>query len=201
MQRSSTVLRFILDNLGWMAASLLLAIIVWYVATSQQNPVEQQRLPNRVPIQTLTDDGVMIVDTPVNTAQVTIRAPRSVFDVIQTEDINVEADLTKLQPGKTYTVPLRATLSNARRGIITDIQPSQITVTLARRIEQLVNVNVVQTADPPPGFTATETPSVPAAKVIGPEASVKRVVAAQARISLLDQRTGFTRGVTLVAVH
>src|SRR5579871_4973270 len=185
MQRSSTVIRFLLDNLGWMVASLLLAVIVWYVATSQENPVEQQRLPNRVPVQTLTDPGIMIVDVPVNTAQVTIRAPRSVFDVIQTEDISVVADLTKLQPG-THTVPLTASLSNARRGIITDIQPSQITVTLARQIEQLVNVNVVQTADPPPGFTASETPSVPAAKVIGPEASVKRVVAAQARISLQD---------------
>src|SRR5260370_25063752 len=104
MQRSSTVLRFILDNLGWMVASLLLAIIVWYVATSQQNPVEQQRLPNRVPIQMLTDDGVMIVDTPVNTAQVTIRAPRSLLDVVQTEDINVMADLTKRPPG-THPVP------------------------------------------------------------------------------------------------
>src|SRR5258708_4951125 len=200
MQRSSTVLRFFIDNFGWMVASLLLAIIVWYAATSAQNPVEQQRLPNRVPIQMLTDDGVMIVDTVVDTAQVTIRAPHSVFDVLQTEDINVVADLTRLQPGKTYTVPLKASLSNARRGVITDIQPSQITVPLARRIEQLVNVNAVQIADPPPGFTASETPSVPAAKVIGPETSVKRVVAAQARISLLDQRTGFTRVVPLVAV-
>src|SRR5438270_816325 len=162
MQRSSTIIRFLLDNLGWMVASLLLAIIIWYVATSQQNPVEQQRLPNRVPILMLTDPGMMIVDTPVNTAQVTIRAPRSVFDVLQTEDINVTADLTKMSPGP-HTVPLKATLSNARRGIITDIQPSQITVTLARQIEQLINVNVVQTADPPPGFTATETASVPAA--------------------------------------
>jgi YbbR domain-containing protein len=200
MQNRPTVLRFVLDNLGWLLGSILLSTIVWYIASSAQNPVEQRRLSNRIDIQVQADDGVLIVNESADTAQVTVRAPRSVFDVLSSEDISVVADLTKYQPGKKYTVPLQARLSDARRGVITDIQPSQITVELARRSEHLVNIVVVRTAEPPPGFNATETLSVPNAKIVGPDNVVNSVVTAQARINLQDQRAGFARTVPLIAV-
>ena len=200
MQNRPTVLRFVLDNLGWLFGSILLSTIVWYIASSAQNPVEQRRLANRIDIQVQADDGVLIVTKSADAAQVTIRAPRSVFDVLSSEDISVVADLTKLQPGKKYTVPLQARLSDARRGVITDIQPSQITVELARRSEHLVNIVVVRTAEPPPGFNATEALSTPNAKIVGPDNLVNIVVAAQARISLQDQRAGFARTIPLIAV-
>ncbi len=191
--------RFLVDNLGWMAGSLVLAVIVWYVATSGQNPIEQRRLPGGVPIHILTDENALVVGTPPSTAEVTIRAPHSVWDVLSPSDVNVVADLTKKEPG-TYTVPLMATLSDARHGAIIDIQPRQITVQIARRSEQLVSITVVKTADPPPGFTATITPSEPNAKIVGPETNVKQVASVVARISLQDQRSGFSRAVPLLAL-
>src|SRR5205823_2749635 len=113
--------------------------------------------------------------------------------------ISVKADLTKHGPGK-YTIPLTASLSEARHGLVTDIQPSQITVELARRSEHLVSINVVRIAEPPPGFVATSIPGDTAARITGPETLVNKVVAAQARVSLQDQRVGFTRRVPLVPV-
>jgi YbbR domain-containing protein len=199
MQNRSSALRFFLDNLGWLAGSLLLAVIVWYVAWSAQNPVEQRRLPSSVPIQVLTNDDMLVVGTPPATAEVTIRAPHSVWDVLEAQDVSVVADLTKKQPG-TYTVPLTATLSDARRGAVVDIQPSQITVQIARRSEQLVSITIVRTSEPPPGFTATITPAEPNAKIVGPETDVKRVATVAARISLQDQRSGFSRVVPLTAL-
>jgi YbbR domain-containing protein len=199
MQNSPSAFRFIRDNLGWMVGSLLLSVIVWYVASAAQNPVEQRRLPSQITVQLNTDEGMLVVGEVETTAQVTVRAPRSVWDVLAAEDIGVVADLSKRGPGK-YTVPLVATLSKARHGIVTDIQPSQITVELARRSEQLVSVNIVRMAEPPPGFVANPTPADSAARIVGPETLVTKVVAVQARISLQDQRTTFTRSVPLVAV-
>src|SRR5215813_12618930 len=109
MQNRSSALRFVLDNLGWMAGSLILATLVWYVATSGQDPVEQRRLQGGVPIQILTDDDALVVGTAPSTAEVTIRAPHSVWDVLAPQDVSVVADLTKKQPG-TYTVQLKASL-------------------------------------------------------------------------------------------
>ncbi|MEP7289462.1 MAG: CdaR family protein [Chloroflexota bacterium] len=199
-QNRSPFITFLRENLGWMLGSLLLAVIVWYIASSAQNPVEQRRMPARLPIQVLTDTGLLVVNSnTLTTAQVTIRAPRSVWDVLEADDVSVVADLTKHQPGK-YTIPLTATLSSARHGSIIDIQPSQITVEVARRGERLVTISAVQTADPPPGFTATSTLSESSARIVGSDADVNSVDKVLARINLQDQRVGFSRAVPLVAV-
>jgi YbbR domain-containing protein len=199
MQDRPTWLTFVQTNFVWMIGSLILATVVWYLASSAQNPVEQRRLTARLPINVQTDEGMIVISRTSETAQVTIRAPRSVWDILAPDDVSVTADLTKRQPGK-YTIPLGAALSNARHGLITAVQPSQITVEIARRAEQLVSVNVVRTADPPPGFVATATSVDVTARIVGPETSVKRVVAAEARINLQDQKVGFSRLVALVAV-
>ncbi len=199
MKERPTALRFILDNLGWLLGSLTLAVVIWYVASSAQNPVQQRRMADRLPIKIVMDDGLLVVNSPATTAQVTVRAPQSVWDVLEADDISVVADLSKRQPGS-YTIPLTATLSNARHGTVTDIQPSQITVELARRSEQLVNVTVIQVAEPSPGFTASTTVSDPTAKIVGPEAAVKQVAAVQASVNVQDQRVSFSRVVKLSAV-
>ncbi len=199
MQNRPTVLRFLLDNLVWMLASLVLALAVWYAAVSAQNPVEQRRLSPRVSIQILKDDGILVVNKPIDAALVTIRAPRTVWDVLEPEDVSVVADLTRRAPG-TYTVELHATLSGARQGLVTDIQPSQITVELARRSEQLVDIDVFRTSEPPLGFTSTYTLSDKQTLVVGPDSQVKQVASAQARVSLQDQRSRFTRVTPLVPV-
>src|SRR5438128_11927226 len=141
VQNRPATLRFVLDNLGWMLGSLALAVLVWYAAVSAQNPVEQRRFPSRVPIQILKDEGLLVANTPPEVALVTVRAPRSVWEVLEPEDISVVADLTKLSPG-VHTVELRGFLSPARQGVVTDMQPSQITVELARRSDKLVNIEV-----------------------------------------------------------
>jgi YbbR domain-containing protein len=199
MQTRPGVSRFILDNLGWMLSSLAVAVVIWYAAVSAQNPIEQRRFPARLPIQMLKDDSLLVVNNPPDTALVTVRAPRSVWDVLEAEDISVTADLTKLAPG-THKVVLQGILSPSRQGMVTDIQPAEITVELARRFEQLVNIDVIRTAEPPPGLTSSYTLSDKEARIVGPENKVKQVVGAQARISLQDQRTGFSRTVPVIPV-
>jgi len=200
MRNRPATLRFLLDNLGWILVSLILAVMVWFAAVSAQNPVEQRRLAARLPIRMTTPEGLMIVNEPPDTAFVTIRAPRSVWDVLVADDVNVTADLSNKVPGM-YTIPLQAALSSTRRGQITDIQPSQSTVELARRLEQLVNVELIRTAEAPSGFTtASYTLSDNQARVVGPENQVKKVALAQARVSLQDQRRPFSQTVRLIPV-
>ncbi len=199
MQERSPVVRFLADNLLWMLGSIALATVVWYVAWSGQNPVQEKNFPDRIPVQFQTDQDLIVVSPESATALVTIRAPQSVWNVLEPEDIGVMADLTNMQPGS-HTVALKGMLSEARHGSVVDIQPSQITVEIARRAEQLVNVNVIKITEPPPGFMASFTASDATTKVVGPEDVVKTVVAAQARIDLQDQQNSFSHLVKLIAV-
>jgi YbbR domain-containing protein len=193
-------LRFLLDNLGWLIVSVLTASVIWYVAVSAQNPVEQRRLSERLRIEYDKSDELLFVITPPETAQVTVRAPKSVWEVLSPEEIHVIADLSKCESNKICTVELRGTLSPARQGTVTDIQPSQIQVELAPRKEKKVTIEVIRTAEPPPGLESTPTLSDQEALITGPESKVDQVVGAQARVSLQDRRARFQQLVRVIPV-
>ncbi len=182
-----------------MIGSLALAVLVWYAAVSAQNPVEQRRFPSRILIKMLTDEGMLIVNDAPQTAVVTVRAPRTVWDVLEAGEIQVEADLTKLGPG-THTVQLRGSLLEARQGVITDIQPAEVTVELAKRGDKLVSIEVIRVSEPPPGLTSSPKLSVNQARITGPEDLVKQVASAQARIELQERRTSFSETVRVIPV-
>ncbi|MCC7207432.1 MAG: hypothetical protein IT323_09005 [Anaerolineae bacterium] len=199
-QPRSPFRRFVLDNLGWLLVSLALASVIWYAAVSAQNPVEQRRFTQRVPVEIRTDPGMLIVNRPQQlTALVTIRALRSAWNEIATENISVVADLSGLGPG-VYNVELVGALAGVRGGAVVSVDPRTASLELQRREEKRVNVEVQFAQEPPVGYTANATSAEPTALVSGPAASVEKVAAAVARISVGERRTGFSQDVTLLAV-
>ncbi len=191
--------RFILDNTAWLLGSLLLAVFVWFAAVNQQNPVEQQRFRDRIPIQVLKDETLLIVNQPPP-AQVVVRAPRTVWDILDANDITITADLRGKPAGK-YVVSLVPSLSPSRQGVVSEVQPSQVTIELAKRSEQVFNITIEPIQQPPVGFFVdSTTPSETTARVSGSEAQVKQVVAVLARVNLADQDKSVTRTIPLEAV-
>jgi YbbR domain-containing protein len=197
--KPTTPRRFIIENAVWLLGSTLLAVIVWFAAVNQQNPVQQQRFRDTIRVNVLKDDTMLVVNPPLP-VQVVIRAPSTVWTILQDDDITVNADL-RGKPAGSYTVALTAALSSARLGAVSEVLPSQITIELAKSSEQVFNVNVSAIQSPPVGFQiANAKPSVPTTKVSGSEAQVKRVAAVEARMNLSDQSKPVTRTVDLLAV-
>jgi YbbR domain-containing protein len=199
---SPSVWRTLLSNVGWALGSLLLALVVWYSATAAQNPITERRFPGRLPIKVLLaqDQSMMVIKQDMTTAQVTIRAPESVWNTLEADSITVTADLTNQAPGS-HTITLDAKLPDNVHGIITEIEPPQIIIETARQSEAKFNITVKPTADPPVGYKAgTMTTDQPTALVTGPEDIVKHVVGVQARLSLQDLRNHVSRVVALVAI-
>lgn len=199
MRTRSPLIRFIVDNLGWLLASVALASLIWYAAVTAANPIEQRRLAQRVAVELRYDPGMIILNRQPTTVQVTIRGLRSMLNEIAPENISVIADLTNRGPD-TYTVPLSGALVGVRGGAIVSIEPSRITVELERRDEKRVNIAVVFTQDPPVGYTAAATPAEPNVLVSGPASRVDQVTAVQARINLEGRRTPFSLTTPLIAV-
>lgn len=185
--------RVVLENLAWLIGSLLLAIFVWISATVEQNPVQVSRFPQRVPIQIETDEGMIVTNSPITSAQVVLRAEASVWETLETQDINIVADLRGKSPG-TYVAELQIDVATSRRVVVEDFQPRQITVAIDQAAEALIPVEIEMRNNPPTGFEVTETTfDTPEVRITGPAGAVSRVVAAQASVNLLNERNPLTR--------
>lgn len=186
-------------NLLWLLGSFALAIFVWYAAVNQQNPIIQQRYTSRIAVKVLKDDSLLVTDSPAP-VQVVIRAPRSIWDALDANDIAVTADLRGKGPG-TYTVQLDAALAPNRYGAISEVQPASASVTLVKRSEAAFTVTLVALRPPPVGFeVGSSTFNEGTAKVTGSEDAVRRVASVVARIDLSDQTRTIARTIPLLAI-
>ncbi len=200
MQNQPTLRQVIVTNLLWFLGALILAFIVWFIATSQSDPFEQWRLSERVPIHLTPDAGLIITNQNEfpSTAAVQLQGPRSVHQVLASDDVYISADLTGLGPGE-HTVQLQWKV--AKQASVVALTPSQITVKLEVQETQLKPVRVDITTQPPLVYNASapvlDSPQV---EVTGPESRVAQVVEAVAQVSLENQRSAYENDVRVTPV-
>ena len=196
MRRNTDLNRIVFNNLLWFLASLILALVVWGIATTSTNPVQERSYPP-ITIQVVPDPGLLIVDQDTRSARVTVRTQQSILSLLTAADIVVRADLAGLGPG-THTIELDVDV--ARRAEA-DTQPRQITVSLEEEQSQQVRItaNVVQ--DQPPGYTRGDiTFDVSQVMVRGAASKVQQVVEAQTILDLNNQRDTLEQDVRLIPV-
>lgn len=186
----------LINNMLWFAASLALAVLVWFVATLEANPVGEARYA--VEVQILKDDGTIITNTPRSTVQVFVQAQANVLNLLDAEDIVVTADVRGREPG-TYTIPLGVSIARPARA---DTQPAQITVALEQLVtrQKPVRVDVVS---PSANFDTQDLQqSVVQVEVSGSMERVSAVAELLASVDLSDQRTEGTvdRTIQLIPV-
>lgn len=184
----------IIHNLLWFVASLVLAILVWFVATIEANPIEE-RVFTRVPIVIVPDEGLIVTNVSSELTRVIVRAQASTLQLLQTDDIIVRVNLSGLDAGE-YTVPL---IVETARSASTDTQPTQITISLERVVAQQKAL-VVEAIPPAVNYNYEILQDQFQAEVSGaPErvASVARVVG---QIDLSSDNEDVQRSVSLVAL-
>ncbi|MBN2471128.1 MAG: hypothetical protein JXN59_10420 [Anaerolineae bacterium] len=200
MKRLPPWVRNLAGNLLWLAGALLLAVFVWIAATTMEDPVESRSFPQRVPIDILTDDGMIVTNDPVSSIQIVLRARSGVWDTLATSDILVTADLTGYAPG-THTVDLDIDFTSVNRIVVEDFQPRQITVVLDQAAERLVPIDAEIRSEPPTGFEIADIGfDKQEARVTGPATQVDQVTSATIRLILEGERNAFTRNYRLFAL-
>ena len=201
--RRNVVVQFIVSNLGWMLASILLAVMIWVAANMANDPVVQDQL-GQVHVQFNLPEGFVVTAQPdVSTVVAVIRTTRSQWDLMVPEDVLVTADLTHhSQPG-TYTVELNAEIAKPMRGKVVALRPNVWNVTIDREVEQRLPIQVVVTNDPPLGYTypANLTCSDTEVTVQGSAAMVASVDHVEARLNLSDDVNPTTKTVNLTPVQ
>ena len=184
----------LINNLGWKAASLVLAFALWLVVNNMGDPTIPQTYYN-IPIKLLndeliTDSGQMyeFLDKTDVIERVTIRAPRSVISNLDESNIVATADVSQLSSLDTITIKL---ITNRYGSEIESIKGSIDTVKLNiedKRTKTLALKSAV-TGSVDEGYLVGDiTPEQNLVRISGPESVVNKITKAAIDVDV----TGFT---------
>ncbi|HRT31165.1 MAG TPA: CdaR family protein [Anaerolineae bacterium] len=182
------------QTLSLAALSLVLAFFFWAVATETSDPTEERAYPDAIPIEVrgVPADRMAAYGAENSKARVVLRAPRSIWQILQVEDIHAYVDLSAASPGKNISVPVIVEVLRGPAQVV-EYSPQEITLSLEPLAEKDVPVLVVIDGTPALGYVARPPTYVPQAVTVrGPESRVAEVVRAQLRVSVKEQRQNVT---------
>lgn len=192
--------RWIWNNISSLLLALVLAVAVWIVAIVSEDPTEVRQL-SAIPIQyTGLPQGLLIVDgPPPSSGTVSIRAPVSVWDLIDPSSVSLQVDLSGLDEG-THRLDIVPEVS-IRPARVSDFEPSQVELTIERAATASFDVSVVTVGEPQLGYRVSATTTSPQRTVIlGPVSLVDQVSGVQADVNVTDRREELNLEVSLVPV-
>ncbi|NTU57025.1 MAG: hypothetical protein HGA79_12310 [Anaerolineales bacterium] len=170
--------------------ALVLGISVWVSAVTSADPDEIRIYPNPVPLEIIGKAPSLIIttDTPSN-VEVTLRAPSSVWELLNTKDKSVQAtlDLSGLEAGE-HEVPIQFRVLERPYQIVL-ANPETITVRLEPVGTRTLTVEKSLSGIPAIGYQAGEATFAPTEIVIsGPESLVNQATQARVLVNLEGAR-------------
>ena len=124
-------MRLVVKNIRTFLLSLVLGLSVWVSAVSAADPNEVHSYPKPIPLQVVGQDPSLVITSDLpSTVEVSLRAPRSVWEFLTSRDDSVRAvlDLTGLSAGK-HAVNVQITVAMPPYQIIL-VNPTTVTVDL-----------------------------------------------------------------------
>lgn len=191
----------LLDRIGTALLALLLGTIIWVNAMYQTDRPREDFYPSQIPIQVLNEPtDLVVVNEPVDSVRVRIRAFASSWDALTTADFSATMDWSGLDEGM-HVVPVEVSVSDPTVTLVS-VHPQAVYVRLERMERQVrdVVIEVEGKDDVPLGYQAYE-PSVEPRQVTlsGAASQVARVAVVRGSLSVANQRNSIDRSVELTA--
>jgi len=178
--------RWISENYRTFLWAFALSIAVWIAAVTSADPDETRALSSTVPVQVVGQDPSLVVSSRIPTeVEVTLRAPRSVWEIIEADPQIVQAilDLSGLSSGE-HSLELQIQI-DARPVQIVSVSPHIITFELETLATQTFRVDLSLTGETAIGYQVGENSLVPAEVVVaGAQSQVEKVVRARVSVNL-----------------
>lgn len=181
-------LRWLFTNLGALLLAFALAVVVWFSAETAANPnIESTR---SVPLEIFgLDPNMLVVDNPPAQVRVTLSAPTSVMNSLDSVDGSITAwvDVSGLEAGS-FELEVNAQASETYGPVrINQITPQFVTLTLEPLITRNFPVDLVISGDPAIGYqkgTPSNTPT--SVTVSGAASVVDQVTSTQVALDISD---------------
>lgn len=182
------MLRWLLDNVGNLVLSIMLAVLVWIVAVQEANPDIVEVFGQDIPIDVLnTPAGMILYEESTTTVRITLSAPQSSWDVLTKDRITAAIDLSGHQTG-TLELPVQVAVADRFARII-KVEPSVITLKMEQLAEKRVPIEINVVGEPALGYSAAPVTTVPeTALVRGPASAVEQVSMARGQLSIQNTR-------------
>ncbi len=196
------MLRWLNTNLRLFLLAFALALAVWVSAVTSADPDETRAYPGTIPIEYIGQDpGLVIIGQAPQSVQLTLRAPRSVWNQLLANNgaIRVIADLSGLEAGQ-HAVTLQVQVRPQPVRVLT-VTPATIYLTLEPLATRSLPIEVELIGEPAIGYQIGELALNPSqAAVSGPQSSVERIARLQASLELNSAREPIETTATLQAL-
>ncbi len=176
----------------------ILALAVWVNAVSTEDPNETRTLSAPLMVEVVgLQQGLVAQGYETTTVQVTIRAPRSIWDQLVPENIHARLDLTGKTEGE-YSVPV-SIQTDISPVLVEKVDPDTLRILIDRLATRSMAVHVQLAGNLAPGFQAgTPTLSPETVIVSGPESLVDRIAEIVATVDVEGMRSATDQSVALV---
>ncbi|HUI88845.1 MAG TPA: CdaR family protein [Anaerolineales bacterium] len=195
------MLRRVADNLRLFLWALALALAVWVAAVTSSDPNELRVYPTSISVQIVgQDSGLILTGSVPHQVQITLRAPRSVWDQLSARPDSVRAvlDLSGLGQGKYQLKPQIQT--DERPVQVVQVSPDSIALTLEPLVTKTFPLNVELAGQPAVGYqVGSPTLDVDQAVLSGAQSLVSRVTHVSASVNLDGARQGISSSVAVTA--
>lgn len=192
--------RHVVENSGLIAISLLLAFFFWIVATEAENPTVERPFnpPLALELRGLPEDMVTYgLDN--NRVRLELRAPESVWNTLNTDDIDVYVDLSQGMTG-TVTLPVQVTV-RANPVRVVSVTPSEVTLDVEFVEIKEFPISVKLTGVAALGYKIESLKAAPElAQVQGPSSYVAQVADIHAMVDIQGQQSDVRSDYELVPV-
>lgn len=184
------MIRWLRQNLQTSLWALLLAIAVWIAAVTAADPDEQRVYAQPVPIEIVgQDSGLVTVGNLPTQVEVTLRAPRSVWTRLDSQEKPIRAvvDLSGMSEGDHMArVQVQVTEQPAR---IVAVTPSNFTVRLEPLVSRSLPIQLTLNGQPAIGYQAgTPVLDPTEALVSGAKSLIDEVDRARVTVNLSGTR-------------
>lgn len=163
-----------------------LSVAVWVVAVTSADPDETRTLANPVLVEIVGQDPSLVISTDIpNVVELTLRAPQTVWEQINSDPQSVRAilDLSGLSAGE-HTLNLQIQI-NARPVQIVSALPSSATFVLEPLATRTMDVELNMTGEPAIGYQVGDAILDPKNIIIaGAQSQVEKVNRARISLSL-----------------
>ncbi|MFQ6015990.1 MAG: YbbR-like domain-containing protein [Anaerolineae bacterium] len=193
------MLRILLDNIGSAVLALFLAVTIWVLASSEQNPPREDFYRDSLPIEVVNrPEGLVLYEEVDHSVMVKLRAPETSWGRLQAKSFRAYVDLADLAPGL-HEIAVQVQVADP---LVTVLEKDPATVTM--RLEELrerkmsVQANVI--GSPPLGYILRPLVVSPSEVVVkGPQTLVEQTSEVVVEVALLGAKSTFEREFPVVA--
>ena len=196
------MIRWLGTNLRTFLWAFAMALAVWVAAVTADDPDEVRQFPDPIPVEIIGQDPALVITSDVpKQIDLTLRAPRSVWDRLISErnEIQVILDLSGLSAGD-HTLDIQIQIPTQPVRIVS-ATPQTATITLEPLDTRAFPVDLSIAGEPAIGYQAGDPSLEPGEVVVsGPQSQVERVVRVRALINLAGVRESIDQSVSVQAL-